>query len=295
MTLEGNNELEWYAPQNSVVTTDVDGGNRISVLQQRLTSDPVSGQYYPVGVLSRLYPPARCPQYYDPHHLAPGDRSLVPYRFRSGMLNSAAHFAFTYGYVEARVRMPKGFALWPALWLRDWKPWSYELDVLEGFDADARTLRSTFWWGNGSHVSTTADGGDLGVGTDGSSCRGNAPMEVFPPSSGSCSLASSADLSAGYHTIGLNWTATKYEIYVDGVKRWTSPSGTPIASDPNHLILNLAFGNSTDEFDWSRTAVRPLDAALLASPAFPKPTVEWDYVRVWQPANHHSVCTTGSC
>ena len=79
------------------------------------------------------------------------------------MLNSAKRFAFKYGYVEARVRMPKGFALWPALWLRDWKPWSYELDALEGFDRDARTFRGTYWWGNGSHVSTASDGGDLGV------------------------------------------------------------------------------------------------------------------------------------
>ena len=34
---------------------------------------------------------------YDAHRLGPDDPSLVPYRFQSGMLNSAAHFAFTYG------------------------------------------------------------------------------------------------------------------------------------------------------------------------------------------------------
>jgi beta-glucanase (GH16 family) len=190
--------------------------------------------------------------------------------------------------------MPKGFALWPALWLRDWNAWSYELDALEGFDRDARTVRGTFWWGNGSHVSTSADG-DLGVNADGSACRGAAPLPATTLDAAECSLASSVDLSAGYHTIGLNWTSDRYELYLDGVKRWTSPAGTPIASDPNHLILNLAFGNDTDEFDWSRQTVRPLDGGLLGAAAFPKPTVEWDYVRVWQPAGRHSVCTTGSC
>ena len=175
LTLEGNHELEWYTPGNSVLTTDTDAGQTVSVLQQRLTAQPVSGTYYPVGILSRVYPPARCPQYYDPQHLGPDDDSLVPYRFRSGMLNSAKSFAFKYGYVEARVRMPKGFALWPALWLRDWKGWSYELDALEGFDRDARTFRGTYWWGNGSNVSTSADG-DLGVNADGSPCRGESAL-----------------------------------------------------------------------------------------------------------------------
>lgn len=294
-TLADNHELEWYTPANSVLTTDLDGGRPVSVLQQRLTAQPVRGRYYPVGVLSRVYPPARCPQYYDPQHLAPDDASLVPYRFRSGMLNSAEHFAFEFGYVEARVRMPKGFALWPALWLRDWKPWSYELDALEGFDADARTYRGTYWWGNGSHVSTASDGGDLGIDADGSACRASPPLPADTTDAAECSLATTMDLSAGYHTVGLNWTPSRYELYLDGVKRWTSPAGADVASGFNHLILNLAFGNDTDEFDWNRAPVRPLDAGVLGAASFPKPTVEWDYVRVWQPADHHAVCTSGSC
>ena len=213
-----------------------------------------------MGILSRVYPPARCPQYYDPHHLGPDDASLVPYRFRSGMLNSAKSFAFKYGYVEARVRMPKGFALWPALWLRDWKAWSYELDALEGFDRDARTFRGTYWWGNGANVSTSADGA-TSVSTP--TARRVAATRRCPrprPPRPSARSRRASDLSAGYHTVGLNWTPTRYELYLDGVKRWTSPAGTNVASDYNHLILNLAFGNDTDEFDWNRAPVRPLDA-----------------------------------
>ena len=61
-----------------------------------------------------------------------------------------------------------------------------------------------------------------------------------------------------------------------------------------HLILNLAFGNNTDEFDWAAEPVLPLDPDVLSTPWFPKPTVEWDYVRVWQRADQRAVCTTGS-
>ena len=294
-TLAANLELQWYVPGNSVLGTDSDGTRSLSVLQQRVTDAPVAGTYYPVGVLRRLYPPARCPQYYDPQRLADGDDSLVPYRFRSGMLNSAKSFGFKYGYVEARVRMPKGFAMWPAVWLRDWASWSYEVDVMEGFDRDARLMRGTYWWGNASHFSTENDGGDLGVQSGGAPCRGTTPLPASTVSGAECSLASSVDLSQGYHTIGLNWTPTRYEIYLDGVKRWTSPAGADIAHAYNHLILNLAVGNSVHEFDWNREVVRPLDAHVLESAAFPKRTVEWDYVRVWQAPGTHDVCTTGDC
>jgi len=34
---------------------------------------------------------------------------------------------------------------------------------------------------------------------------------------------------------------------------------------------------------------------VLTSGAFPKPTVEWDYVKVWQAPGSHDVCTTGNC
>ena len=294
-SLDGNHELEWYSSANSRLTTDSDGTRAVSVLQQHLTADPVAGAYYPVGTLSRLYPPARCPQYYDAKHLAAGDASLVPYRYRSGMLNSARSFGFKYGYVEARVKMPKGFGLWPALWLRDWNAWSYEIDALEGFDRDARVFRSTYWWGNGSNLSTSSAGGDLGVNADGRACRGDPPLPSTASAPTACSLASSVDLSAGYHTIGLNWTSTKYEIYLDGVRRWSSPVGAKISSSYNHLILDLAFGNDTDQFDWSRETTRPLDAGLLDPSRYPKPSVEWDYVKVWQPADHHAVCTTATC
>ena len=108
-----------YATTYAWRLADSDGTRTVSVLRQRLTASPVTGQYYAVGTLSRVYPPARCPSLYDPAHLGSGEDSKVPYQFRSGMLNSAKSFGFRYGYVEARVRMPRGFALWPALWLRE--------------------------------------------------------------------------------------------------------------------------------------------------------------------------------
>jgi beta-glucanase (GH16 family) len=306
-TLEGNRELQWYSPANSVVTTDEDGGARIGVLRQTLRAQSVPGTAYPASALRRIYPPSQCPQYYEPdadvdrddaRDPSAGDgpsRTRVPYQFTSGMLNSSKSFGFRYGYVEARVKMPKGFGLWPALWLRDWKPWGYEIDVAEGFDAQARTFRTGYYWGDGRNRSTDDDGGDIGVVSDGEPCRQHVPLPPTSERPNDCSLAIAVDLSEGYHTIGLNWTSSGYELYFDGVKRWSSPPGADVARSFSHLIVNLAFGNNAHEFDWTRQAVKPFDPGLVGSPFLSKPTVEWDYVRVWQPAGAHDVCTPPAC
>ena len=297
-TLEDNGELQWYLPANSVVTTDDDGTGAVGVLRQTLRHQTVAGTAYTARTLRRIYPPSQCPQYYAPGtgtSSSDTSHTRMPYQFTSGMLNSSKTFGFKYGYVETRVKMPKGFALWPALWLRDWQPWGYEIDVVEGFDAQARTFRTGYYWGDGRHRSTESDEGDVGVTSDGEPCRQHVPIPTTSQSPNDCSLAIAVDLSESYHTIGLNWTATKYELYFDGVKRWTSPAGADVAKDYNHLILNLALGNNADEFDWTRQPVKPFDPVLFTSTSVSKPTVEWDYVRVWQPATAHDVCAPPTC
>jgi hypothetical protein len=293
-TLEDNTELQWYLPGNSVLGTDSDGTGTLGVLRQTLKKEVVPNQMYTRRTLSRLYPPAQCGSLYNSSTSATS-ATKTPYQFTSGMLNNSKSFGFKYGYIETRVKMPKGFALWPALWMRDWGSWGYEIDVFEGFDRQSRTLRTSYWWGNGSNRSTENDGGDIGLSAGGVPCKQYLPIPATSSSSSACSLANGVDLSAGFHTIGLNWTATKYELFVDGVKRWTSPAGADVADTYNFLILNLALGNNQYEFDWLQHPLRPLNPNLFSSSYFPKKTIEWDYVRVWQAANAHNVCTPPAC
>ncbi len=296
LTLEGNLELTWYSPANSTVTTDNDGFGTISVLQQKITQQPISGQYYTARTLNRIYPPSRCPSLYYAGKTSGTNVTKVPYQFRAGMLNNAKSFGFKYGYVEARAKMPKGFSFWPALWLRDWGNWIYEVDVMEGFDRQARVFRSTYWWGGGQSYSTENDvGGDVGLLSSGGACHAMVPVPTASGNAGECALNKTLDLSAGYHTYGLLWTPTKYEFYLDGVKHWQSRAGANITSAYNFLILSMGMGNSEYEFDWTKEPVKPLDANLFSLPMFSKPSMEWDYVRVWQAPNAHNVCTTGSC
>src|SRR5262249_51753523 len=198
--------LQLYRPENSQVTTDDDDGSTISVLRQSLEHEVTPDKMYTVRTLSSIYPPRACASLYDPqadNSTSPENTSKTrtPYQYTSGMLNSSKSFGFKYGYVEARVKLPKGFGLWPALWLRDWKPWSYEIDVLEGFDASARTFRTSYWWGNGQSNTTEKTGGDIGLAAGDTDCRQELPVPVTSAGASRCSLAGSEDLSQGYHTV----------------------------------------------------------------------------------------------
>jgi beta-glucanase (GH16 family) len=299
-TLEANTELQWYLPENSVLTADEDDLGPVGVLQQELRRQEVPNRYYTARTLTRLYPPTRCPSLYRSGAstaTASSNRAPthVPFQFTSGMLNNAKSFGFRYGYVETRAKMPKGFALWPALWLRDWGDWRYEIDVLEMFDRQARVFRTGYWWGGGNNRGTHHDGGDIGITDAGEPCRHKVPLPATAADRADCSLAGAVDLSAGYHVIGLSWAPDGYDLYFDGVRRWSSPPGADVADTYQHLIVNLAFGNNVYEFDWTDEAVRPLHPDLFASSLFPKRTIEWDYVRVWQPHDSVDVCTPPNC
>jgi beta-glucanase (GH16 family) len=296
MTLEGNTELQWYTPEGSVHTTD--GG--LSVLRQQVTRDEVPGRFYTVRTLCRLYPADQYPHMYDPAvdntcTSSNQNKTVVPYQFRSGMLNNSSTFGFRYGYVEARVKMPKGFGLWPALWMRDWQSEYYEEDIFEGFDAEARTLRTTLWYGStktATNSSAPIGGGDFGLSTSGGFCRAYVPVLLSASSTSKCSVENSVDLSTGYHTVGFLWTPTSYELFIDGEKAWTA-TGAKISQQPAFLIMNLAFGNNDGVWDWTKQGVKPFDV----DPAkLPKSSIEWDYVRVWQAPGQRDVCAgTGSC
>jgi beta-glucanase (GH16 family) len=166
--------------------------------------------------------------------------------YTSGMVSSGPDlqrglppkFAFTYGYVETRVWVPKGQGLWPAVWMlpaeRQWPP---ELDVFEIIGNDTNTVHMTNHWG------TEAD---------------------HKQSNGH--WTSGDDFAAGWHTIGMNWQPDSITWYVDGVQRRAPfDNAAAIPDMPMYLIMNLAVGGtwpgypdattpfpSTFKVDWVR-------------------------------------------
>ncbi len=148
------------------------------------------------------------------------------YRYCSGMVTSAGHFSFEYGYVEARVKIPVGKGLWPAMWLLAENGQAVtELDAFELLGDDPHTIYCGVHWldASGHH---RHDGGAF----------------------------TGPDFSAGYHIIGVDWRADHISWYVDGRLIRSSARADEIPHTAMYLIFNLAAGG-----DWPGSP----DAATL--------------------------------
>lgn len=178
-TILTNDELEWYQPGQVSV--------RDGLL--RLTAEPgdveAHGRRFPY--VSGMVSSGR-----------PGDEP-----------SDEARFAFTYGRVEVRFRVPRGRGLWPAIWMlpvtNDELP---EIDLLEVRgqtpDLPAMTLHPTSGERRRREVRT-------------------------------------ADLSTGWHVVTLDWAPGTLVWSIDGVERFRV-TGAAVPDEPMYLVANLAVG-----------------------------------------------------
>jgi beta-glucanase (GH16 family) len=176
--------------------------------------------------------------------------------YTSARINTRDRFAFRYGRIEARIRMPKGQGLWPAFWLMPqddaYGTWaaSGEIDIVEAPNAGA-----------------TGGNTILGVLHFGGQWPNNRSLGE--------SYAVSTDITADFHTYVLEWDPLKISWYVNGIlfavqeSTWfTTAAPLPAPFDqPFYILLNLAVGGN-------------LPGPPSASTVFPA-TMEVDYVRVY--------------
>jgi beta-glucanase (GH16 family) len=124
--------------------------------------------------------------------------------YAGGMVNSDRKFQFTYGLMEARIRLPGRRGLitnWPAFWTdgQNW-PADGEIDVMEG-------LASRACW---HFLNPRANPGGCAPGR----------------------------FANGWHTYGADWEPSAITYYYDGHVVGAVKAG--ITSAPMYLILNLA-------------------------------------------------------
>ena len=165
--------------------------------------------------------------------------------YTSARMKTEGKKSFTYGRIEARLKMPAGQGLWPAFWMLGanigsvgW-PQCGETDIMEHINTDS-LFYGTAHWNNNGHVS-----------------------------SGGKTVATTND----YHVYDVEWTASSITWHLDGVAYWK----TDIAANTNNttafhlpffIIFNLAVGGS-----WPGPAVD--------NTKFPA-SMYVDYVRVYQ-------------
>ncbi|WP_231384226.1 discoidin domain-containing protein [Cellulomonas sp. URHD0024] len=176
-------------------------------------------------------------------------------QYTSGRMNTSNKYMFTYGRVEARIKVPTGQGYWPAFWMMGadfltGRPWPYngEVDIMEVLGKDTTTSYSTL------HAPAYNGAGGYG---------------------GSYKLPSGAPLSNDYHVWAAEWDASGIRYYLDNQLVFTADKATvestrgPWIYDHDfYVILNLAVGG-----DWPG----PVDATT----PFPSSMLV-DYVRVYR-------------
>jgi len=173
--------------------------------------------------------------------------------YTSGRLTTQSKQFWTYGKVEAKMKLPYGKGMWPAFWMLgqniNTAPWPNcgEMDIMEmvgGAGNANSTVYGTFHWGpfaNGGH-----------------------------PSYGKSYTLPSGKFADDFHVFSLEWSQTTASVFCDGVKYFTidiSPSSLDAFKNNFFVLLNLAVGG-----DWPGSP----DGATV----FPQKMLV-DYVRVY--------------
>ncbi|HSX44431.1 MAG TPA: family 16 glycosylhydrolase [Candidatus Saccharimonadales bacterium] len=135
------------------------------------------------------------------------------YDYASGLVQSANHYTFTYGYMEARIWTPPPGSLAPINWNSFWTvgsgtwPTTGEIDVME-------SLGGQYCYH--THYGTT----------------------TTPLQAGGCASQS----VSGWHTFGANWQPSAVTFYYDGVQVG-QVTGPAVPSAPQFLVGQYALSS----------------------------------------------------
>lgn len=181
--------------------------------------------------------------------------------YTSGSINTLGRFAFQYGRVEVRAKMPQGKGMWPAIWMMGtnrtdvgW-PRCGEIDIMEYVGKDPHTIHANNHFADpkikdkslrGKAVHKSAGGGKVTI---------NEPWKDF-------------------NVYAIEWNEKEINFFVDDKHYATfnidmagKGSDNPFRK-PHYLLLNLAIGGS-----WGGE----IDDTVLPQ------KYEIDYVRYYKP------------
>ena len=196
--------------------------------------------------------------------------------FTSGFVQTKNKAYFKYGYIEARIKMPKNKSTWPGFWMSPnnspygpgWPDWG-EIDIVETKGSNHQFAASDAHWR------------DKNTPTGQTGSHRNRQGVISPSKFGT------GNDTTEWHTYGVKWTEGKLEYFIDGELHHTitefknsnstgSPNG-PFDQD-FFLRLNLAIGGNYIDAPWDD----PINSVGAANgEGFPA-TMSVDYVRVYE-------------
>lgn len=180
------------------------------------------------------------------------------YKYSSARLRTAGKVSTTYGYIEAKIKMPAINGMWPAFWMlpesayqgKGW-PTSGEIDIMEARGREAYAVGGTTHSANASYSDRYY--------------------------TNSTRLSSSI---SEWHVYAVLWTSEAMTYLADGVayntvtkSQWQNDcplySGSAPFDQPFHILLNLAVGGQYDN-------------GVLPPSDFSSAEMGVDYVRIYQ-------------
>ena len=177
--------------------------------------------------------------------------------YTSARLNSK--FAFTYGRVDVRAKLPAGDGTWPAIW-------TLGKNVSE---------IGAYWQTQGFGTTPWPACGEIDIMEHGLGAVNHTSSAIHTPSSSGNTVNTASqvlnDVANNFHVFSVNWSPNQITFLVDGVGYYTY---NPPIKDQNtwpfdldqYLLLNIAMGGFAG----------PIDPNFTESP------LVIDYVRVYQ-------------
>jgi beta-glucanase (GH16 family) len=174
--------------------------------------------------------------------------------YTSARLNSK--FAFTYGVVEIRAKLPTGIGTWPAIW-------TLGKNINEN---------GAYWQQEGFGSASWPACGEIDIMEHWGSNQNFVQSAMHTPSSHGATVnhggRTISTVSSQFHVYKLEWTAEKMIFSVDDIEHYTynptvkNDDTWPFNSD-QYLLLNVAIQESIE-------------------PSFTSSAMEIDYIRVYQ-------------
>lgn len=184
--------------------------------------------------------------------------------YTSARLKTQGKASWTYGRMEARMKLPRGQGIWPAFWMLGtnntsvhW-PTCGEIDILENIGREPTIIHGTV------HGPGYSGGGGIGRGY---------------------SLPGNPVFADDFHVYAIEWTPNQITWFVDGTHYFTvTPASLPpganwVFNQPQFLILNLAVGGNWPGYP-DGTTIFPQQLTV-------------DYVRVYEKSNLAGVDADG--
>ncbi|WP_230035649.1 glycoside hydrolase family 16 protein [Chryseobacterium sp. Bi04] len=144
-------------------------------------------------------------------------------KYTSARLLTKGKFAFQYGTIEVRAKLPKGRGTWPAIWMmsENMKKWpdDGELDIMEHVGFNQGYVHASVHTKKYNHIQGTQKTDTLFI----------------------------KDVSDAFHVYKADWTPEKIDVYIDEQKFFTYENkeknyrAWPF-DQPYFIILNLAVG-----------------------------------------------------